>query len=73
MDFTFIEAVDFLFKAHKLFNLAYNPKIKVFMHFLECYMFRVTSARRFVPQRYHPIGAQVLEVSAVAEQLLDAE
>lgn len=64
MDFTFIDAVDFLFNVHKLFNLPYNPKVKSFMFFLECFVYKMTGARRFVPQRYQAIGTQMTEFAA---------
>lgn len=73
MHFTFVEAVDFLLKAHKLFNLEYNPKIKVFMNFIECYVYRMTAARRSVPQRLRSIGKQVQELAAETEQFPTAE
>lgn len=59
MDYTFVDVMDFFFKAHKIFNLPHNPKIKSFMHFFECYIFKHINAKRLVPQKYESMGREL--------------
>lgn len=54
--------MDFLFKVHKVFDLAYNPKLKAFMYFFEHYIFGHAGAKRFVPQKYEFIGRKIIEI-----------
>lgn len=63
MDFTFVDVMDFFFKAHKVFNLTCNPKIKLFVQFFDYYIYKHINAKRLVPQKYDSVGREVNEAA----------
>lgn len=39
-NYAFVDAVDLLYKVHKVFELEFNPPIKHFMDFLDCFVYQ---------------------------------
>lgn len=62
MEFSFVEVLDFFFKAHKVFNLKY-PKLKSIMYFIEHYVYKQRDARNFVPQKFQSLGRELVNLT----------
>lgn len=73
MEFSFVHVLDFFFKVHKVFNLKYNSKLKSVMCFFEYYVYKQSSARRSVPQKYLQLGREVADLIAQAAADVDAD
>lgn len=72
IDFTFVSVMDFFFKAHKVFNLACNPKMKSFVNFFDYYIYKHNDAKRLVPQKYESVGIEVIDVANSSDNRNDA-
>lgn len=64
MEFSFIEAVDFLIKIHKLFRIGYHPKQKNLMFFIEYYFYGINEAKDLLAQKYQVIGDAIFKDEA---------
>lgn len=63
MEFSFVEVLDFFFKAHKVSNLKYDPKLKSIMYFIEHYVYKQRGARNFVPQKFQSLGRELVNLT----------
>lgn len=72
IEFTFVDVMDFFFKAHKVFNLPHNPKMKAFMLFFEYYVYNHSSAKRLLPQKYESVGIEMTDMAKSSNNQPDA-
>lgn len=45
-DFSFIQTVDFYFKAHMIFNLNFDPTIENIMIFLQVFIYKMEDSQK---------------------------
>lgn len=60
--FAFVDAVDLLYKIHKVFDLQFNPQIKHSMDFLDCFVYQNQFDDELITPTMRKVAYDLLQV-----------